>query len=316
MPGPWLRAAKEGMAFFLDHARRPDGLFASTLDVSGGQTDPTPRLYEHAFILLALAALTKAEPSDGAALEEGRALRQRLDAFRHSAGGFREAGPEAFQANAQMHLLESALAWEAADQDAGWRSLSDELAELALARFIDPASGALAELFDADWGRITGESGLIEPGHQFEWAWLLVQWGAARGKSEARAAAQRLFEVGRRGFDPERHTIANALRDDLSVRDHAARLWHQTEHLKAALVLGEDAAALEAANGLAAYLDTPARGVWRERMRGDGSFIEEPSPATSLYHLFLAVRELAHGLQSGTDRSSAGAGGSGLRVRV
>ena len=51
-------------------------------------------------------------------------------------------------------------------------------------------------------------------------------------------------------------------------------------------------AALEAANSLAVYLDTPARGVWRERMRPDGGFLEEPAPATSLYHLYLAVREL------------------------
>jgi mannose/cellobiose epimerase-like protein (N-acyl-D-glucosamine 2-epimerase family) len=27
-------------------------------------------------------------------------------------------------------------------------------------------------------------------------------------------------------------------------------------------------------------------------MRADGAFIEEPSPATSFYHLYLAVREL------------------------
>ena len=89
-----------------------------------------------------------------------------------------------------------------------------------------------------------------------------------------------------------RGVVVNALWDDLSVRDPAARLWPQTEHLKAALILGETEAALEAANALAVYLDTPARGVWRERMRPDGGFLEEPAPATSLYHLYLAVREL------------------------
>jgi mannose-6-phosphate isomerase len=198
-----------------------------------------------------------------------------------------------------MHLFEAALAWEAADADAGWAALGDELAALALERFIDSATGALCEVFDAEWNRLRGEAGLIEPGHQFEWAWLLEQWGRARGDARAREAARRLFTVGRRGFDAGRNTVANALHDDLSIRDAGARLWPQTEHLKAALVLGDETAALQAANGLVAYLDTPARGVWRERMRADGSFIEEPSPATSLYHLFLAIRELAHGLQAG-----------------
>jgi mannose-1-phosphate guanylyltransferase / mannose-6-phosphate isomerase len=170
--------------------------------------------------------------------------------------------------------------------------MADELAELALRRFVDPVTGALFEFFDDDWGRLSGEAGLIEPGHQFEWAWLLAQWGAARRRTDAQAAARRLFEVGRRGFDPRRNVAVNALADDLSVRDAGARLWPQTEHLKAALALGDTASALQGANGLAAYLDTPVRGVWRERMRADGSFIEEPSPATSFYHLYLAIREL------------------------
>ncbi|WP_293908121.1 AGE family epimerase/isomerase [Phenylobacterium sp.] len=292
VPGPWLATARAGMDFYLRHARRPDGLFAATLDLAGVQGDAAAPLYDHAFILLALAGLRRADPADEASLAEATAVRARLMAFRHPAGGFRETGLHPFQANAPMHLFEAVLAWEAADGGAAWSGLADEIAGLALARFIDPASGALREVFDADWQALTGEAGLIEPGHQFEWAWLLERWGRSRGDAAARAAARRLFAAGRRGFDPQRGVVANALWDDLSLRDPAARLWPQTEHLKAALVLGEDVAALEAANGLAVYLDTPARGVWRERMRPDGGFLDEPAPATSLYHLYLAIREL------------------------
>lgn len=284
MAGPWRALAERGFEGFLRRAQRGDGLFAAVLDLNGGPIDRTAYLYEHAFVLLAAAALGRADLAVD--------VRGRLEAFRHDAGGFREPGPHPFQANALMHLFEAALAWEAAGGDAGWAALSDELAELALNRFIDPVTGALSEFFDSDWGRLSGEAGLIEPGHQFEWAWLLEQWGRARGRTDAQAAARRLFEVGRRGFDPSRNVAMNALADDLSVRDAGARLWPQTEHLKAALALGDRAAALQGANGLATYLDTPARGAWRERMRADGAFIEEPSPATSFYHLYLAVREL------------------------
>ena len=282
--GPWRAVAERGFDRFLSQARRDDGLFVAIMDQEGAPTDPVAYLYEHAFVLLAAAALGRAELA--------RDVRTRLGAFRHDAGGFREAGPNPFQANALMHLFEAALAWEAVGDDAGWSAMSDEMAELALGRFIDPTTGALSEFFDRGWRRLSGETGLIEPGHQFEWAWLLARWGAARGRADALAAAQRLFEVGRRGFDLGRNVAMNALADDLSVRDAGARLWPQTEHLKAALVLGDETAALQGANGLAAYLDTPVRGVWRERMRADGTFIEEPAPATSLYHLFLAIREL------------------------
>lgn len=280
LPGPWAATAEAGFAWFQRHARREDGLYATVLDAAGAQTAPGARLYEHAFLLLALSALGRHD--------DARVLAERLAAFRHPAGGFREEGVDPFQANAHMHLLEAALVCGQGGGGPAWTALADEVAGLALDRFIDPASGALHEFFDADWRPLRGAHGLIEPGHQLEWAWLLSQ----RTEPKAQAAARRLFDVGRRGFDASRGVIVNALHEDLSVRDPAARLWAQTEHLKAALALGETTAALEAANGLAQFLDTPVRGVWRERMDAQGGFLEQPSPGTSLYHLYLAIREL------------------------
>jgi mannose-1-phosphate guanylyltransferase/mannose-6-phosphate isomerase len=281
LPGPWGAVAARGFDWLAQHARRPDGLFATTLAVDGAQASPEPHLYEHAFVLLALAALGR--PA------EAEAVLAAADVFRHPQGGFRETGEHPFQANAHMHLLEAAIAWEQAGGGPVWTALADELTELAVTRLIDPAAGTLHEFFDADWRPLAGQAGLIEPGHQFEWAWLLAQRPDERGV----AAAHRLFEAGRRGFDPGLGMIVNALHDDFSVRDPAARLWPQTEHLKAALMLGEAAAALEAAGAMAAFLDAPVRGVWRERRAAHGGFIAQPSPATSLYHLYLAIRELA-----------------------
>lgn len=280
LPGPWRAVAERGFDWFAGYAGRPDGLFATTLDVQGAQVDRDARLYEQAFVLLALAVLGRGDVGDG--------VLQGLERFRHPSGGFREAGEHPFQANAQMHLLEAAIAWERAGGGAAWSALADELTDLALDRFIDPATGALNEFFDPAWRPLAGEAGLIEPGHQFEWAWLLMQRPQARG----RAAAHRLFEAGRRGLDPKLGVVVNAVWPDLSVRDPAARLWPQTEHLKAALAVGDEAAALEAGNGIALFLDTPVRGVWRERMAAHGGFVEQPSPATSFYHLYLAIREL------------------------
>lgn len=286
--GPWGQAAVGAVGFT---PRRADCLYVRRFDRSGAVVDPEARLYDNAFVLLARAALQQLMPTPenlAAALD----LCDALNVFRHTAGGFREVGEGGFQANANMHLLEAALEWEIAADGTGWSNLSDELAELALARFVDPATGALSEYYDASWRRLSGDAVVIEPGHQFEWAWLLTRWGRMRQDPRGEAAARRLFDVGRRAFDPRRGVVVNALWADMSVRDAGARLWPQTEHIKAALILGDDQAALQAANGLVAYLETPARGVWRERMRPDGGFVEEPSPASSLYHLFLAIREL------------------------
>ena len=279
LPGGWRAVAERGFDWFAAYGRGADGLFATTLDLAGAPTTPEPHLYEHAFILLALAALGR----EGDAL----AVLGRLQAFRHPMGGFREAGDQPFQANAHMHLLEAAIAWADAGGDPAWSVLADEITALALERFVDPTTGALHEFFDADWRPLAGDAGAVEPGHLFEWAWLLAQ----RPTPERRAAARRLFAAGRRGVDA-RGVVVNTLHADLSVRDGGARLWPQTEYLKAALAMGDEAAALEAANTIGSFLETPVRGVWRERKAAHGGFVAQSSPATSLYHLYVAIREL------------------------
>jgi len=294
--GPqWLVVAQTGWARFAAAYRRPDGLFINRAAADGTPLDTEADVYEQAFALLAMAALQAAAPgSTGQAAEAGRTLAA-LQERRAPGGGFRENGPHPYQANCHMHLFESALAWEDLGDAGGpaWPGLSDELADLALRRFIDPASGALREFFDADWRALAGEGGLVEPGHQFEWAWLLDRWGRARAEGPALAAARRLFAAGLRGVDPVRNVAVNALWDDFSMRDATARLWPQTERLKAAVALGDESQALSAAAGLAQYLDTPARGAWRDKLLPDGRFVEEPAPATSLYHLTAAILQLS-----------------------
>jgi mannose/cellobiose epimerase-like protein (N-acyl-D-glucosamine 2-epimerase family) len=283
--GPWSPLAVRGFDFLAARGRRPDGLFVAAFSPDGEVRDDTGHLYEHAFVMLAASALHRAQPDNPRWRMEGEALRRALDVLRHAPGGYREVGDKPFQANANMHVFEAALAWEAATGDPAWASVADEVAELALARFIDPETGVLREFFDADWAALEGRAGLVEPGHQFEWAWLLRRWGDLREDPRGAATARRLYEVGRRGVDPVREVAVNALWDDLSIRDGTARLWPQTERIKAAMILGEEADAVSAARGLARYLETPVRGVWRDKLRPDGGFVDEPAPATSFYHL-------------------------------
>jgi mannose-1-phosphate guanylyltransferase/mannose-6-phosphate isomerase len=286
-----LPIARRGFEGLLSRYRRPDGLFINSVGADGAPHDDGVDIYEQAFALLAMAALHAADPSAGDLPAQAQRTLAALQARRVAGGGFRESGAQPFQANCHMHLFESSLAWEEAGV-AGWAGLSDELAELALGKFIDAETGVLREFFDADWRPLEGEGGLVEPGHHFEWAWLLERWGRARGDVRARDAARRLYANGLRGVDPARQVAMNALWEDFTIRDANARLWPQTEHLKATLFFGDEAQILRAAQGLAKYLDVPARGAWRDKMQADGGFLAEPSPATSFYHLLTAVLEL------------------------
>ena len=92
----------------------------------------------------------------------------------------------------------------------------------------------------------------------------------------------------------------NSLLDDWTPHDAGARLWPQTERLKAASIAarltGEAkyfAMAASAADGLMRYLDTPLPGLWRDRIDADGRVVDEPAPASSFYHLVAAIGELS-----------------------
>ena len=298
--GPWREAVDHGLKCLFDDYFRSDGLVRTLVAAQGAAVDETATLYDQAFTLFALAAVIKALPERTDMAAAALRLLGVLQADRrHAAGGFVEAGAQPFQANPHMHLLEAALAWSEVSDDPVWRDLADEIAGLALERFIDPAGGFLREFFDAQWRPHDGEPGrLVEPGHQFEWAWLLDRWSRSRGRADARQAAERLFAVGLRGVDRRREVAVNALWDDLSIRDADARLWPQTERLKATLALrpADPDEAVRAIGGLMKYLDLPVEGLWRDKLRADGSFVVEFAPASSFYHIVCAVEVLCGSL--------------------
>jgi mannose-6-phosphate isomerase len=71
--------------------------------------------------------------------------------------------------------------------------------------------------------------------------------------------------------------------------------------MRTAVLLARDAgpdrpifeqAALDAGAAVLTYLDTPVAGLWRDKLRPDGTFVDEPAPASSLYHLVGAIAAL------------------------
>lgn len=299
-PGPWRGLVERGLARFVETNLREDGLYRTRVSTDGSVLDDTAWLYDQAFALLAFAAAAEAGVEAEAMRRRAQALISALDALRVE-GGWREAGDHPFQANAHMHLLEACLAWEALDPQGGWAERADSIIALARRAFIDGQGGFLREFFQADWSPAPGADGrLVEPGHQFEWAWLLTRWSRARGDDWGRDAARALYAAGRRGVDEARGVAVDELDSDLSIRSGRARLWPQTERLKAALIMAEmtegadreqllfDATAALA--GLQLYLEPT--GLWRDKMEADGAFVDEPAPASSFYHIMAAYEQL------------------------
>lgn len=300
--GPSGGAVRTGLDCLTRRFLTPEGLPCALIGDDDRVLDPTTRLYDQAFLLLAFASARAAGHADPSLDAGAKRLLDHIVRGRMANGGFREVGPHPFQANAQMHLLEAAMAWEAASGDAGCRALADEIVDLALARFIDPERGCLREFYDADWNPAPGEDGLlVEPGHQFEWAWLLTRHGLARGGSDTLAVARRLYSVGRAGVSERGGVAQDQMNVDGTLRSGRARLWPQTEWLKAALILaresrdGERAALIADAEMAlrALWLYLTPDGVWRDKRLPDGGFVDEPAPASSFYHIMAAFDQLA-----------------------
>ena len=301
----WQGSARPLVSGGLDHVfaryQRHDGLFLALLGADGAVLEERALLYDQAFALLALAAAHGVLGASAGCAARAAALWECITGSLRAPLGFRAdsetAGP--LLANPHMHLLEALLAWADIDDPPRWRRRAEAVVTLALERLIDPASGALRERYEPQPAAGDPRGDPIEPGHQFEWAGLLLRFDSEQAR--LRDTALRLAEIAethgvRAGF------TVNALHADLTVLDPEARLWPQTERVKTlarlARLTGEVrcwGGAAQAAEALRAYF-TMARGLWYDRRMPDGSFVPEPSPASSFYHIVGAIDALGRAL--------------------
>ncbi len=293
-----------GWAFLNGIGARGDGSIKHILAREGAIVNAGPDLYDQAFVLLAHAECLRIS-GDEQHIDKARYLLGWIRShLAHSEAGFYDHpdNSHTLRSNPHMHLLESALAWISLDPDGPWWELAEEIVGLCRRRFVRPSDGVLQEFFNADWSSRSDDQALIEPGHHYEWAWLLMRWQAAGG-APCDDIYRRFYNIGEDyGFCTRRHVAVDVLTNDLNWLDGQARLWPQTERLKASLALaflsnGQErkvftSKALESALALWGYLEGLLPGLWRDKMHKDGQFVTEPAPASTFYHIICALAEL------------------------
>jgi mannose/cellobiose epimerase-like protein (N-acyl-D-glucosamine 2-epimerase family) len=293
---------------------------ANDLAVSPAVLDPTRDTYDHAFVLLAMAWYFRAT-GDASALGIADATYAFLERSLadHTHGGFAEETAETppsdtptsaklpRRQNPHMHILEGTLALHAATRRPEWLARSRTLVELFRARCLDPITGAVLEYFGEDWSPAPGAQGeWREPGHQFEWVWLLFEYFRATRDDTVVPLAERLFRFGSvHGID-RTPSFPEAVFDGVGARGEVVAdtklLWPQTEYVKACVARAEflgGAASREAAAEIPRHLGAIARhflrpdgASWHNQIARDGTPAGLPTPARVLYHLFFAVAEV------------------------
>jgi len=306
------RAAEHGLAFLLRALRADDGGFLRAATVEGAVLDETRDAYDQAFVLFALAWFYRAT-NDASAIQLADAtwnvLQQHL--FDRQYGGFQEQyAPNQLdlklprRQNPHMHLLEAALALHAATGEKNWLRRAIALVDLFKARFVDAATGALIEFFGPDWSPAPGAEGrLREPGHQFEWVWLLFEYSRVTGDASIIPYAKGLFAFGSK-FGIEREAdVRGAIFDGVDAAGALVAgtklLWPQTEYIKACVTRSEWLGDAEAHGAIKTHLALIARHFmrpdganWHNQLARDGTPLGTGTPARVLYHLFLAVAEI------------------------
>jgi mannose-6-phosphate isomerase len=284
-------AVAHGLACLLGPMRHPAGGFVQSIALDGALRSGIRDLYDQAFVLFALAhafRLTR----ERTLVAEAEALFALIDGeFRHRSVGFAEALPPVLprRQNPHMHLLEACLAWTETGLAGPWSALAEELVGLMHSRFWSAAGKRLFEYFDDDLHLIAAPNQRVfEPGHHFEWAHLLQQAGALGigpvDRSLPGLLAQTALDAGiaaGSGFP------YGAVGPGGAVIDPVCRIWQLCEWLRVAALypeLGGDE--IRPARLLTGMLTVPVPGMWRERFNAiDGTFTDEPCPASSLYHI-------------------------------
>lgn len=295
---------KNGTRALIRDYAQPRGDFAHTCDSQGRLLKATPELYTQAFGLFGLAQGQAIAPS-----VEIKAAAVRLRDYlgrerRLPSGGYSEIGPKGeilFQSNPHMHLFEAGLAWMEIDPDPRWLRFSTEVLELCLSRFIQPGFGLLAEHFDENWSPVR-ENGrfFFEPGHHFEWAWLMGRYQQMTGRDLSGVRKILMERAERHGIDPVRRAAWDQVWSDLTPKLRSSRFWPQCERAKAFSLAGRDGLldpkeaglrTAEALRTLFRYFDTRTPGLWNDTWSVEGHWLAANAKASSLYHIIGAISE-------------------------
>jgi mannose-6-phosphate isomerase len=200
-----------------------------------------------------------------------------------------------------MHLFEAYIALEEAMPGRGHLQRAAGLFAIFQRYLFDARRSVVREHFARNWSRHPDPllADLVEPGHLFEWAWLLDRFGGLADR-RVEGVVEALIRKARTGVTDE-GLVLDALPTDLIASARPThRLWPHTEAIKAiglqhrSGVQSARAFADLIAGTLGRYFLTATfNGGWTDRVDAEGAPLSQTVPASSLYHLVLAATDAA-----------------------
>lgn len=303
--GDGSRLADRCVEYLLSSYYRADGKpgWVYALAPDGTIANPMRDAYAHAFVLFGLSwyfRLTRDAQVLSVIDDTIRFLDQGLAS---PYGGYRDAepAPDAIRRqNPHMHLLEAYLALYEATGRNEYRDRASQIFKLFATRFFQCATGTLCEYLTEELLPQPGPIGdIVEPGHHYEWVWLLRQLQRLTGESVETYTSALYRHADAHGWDGE-GLIVDQLGSAGNVITASRRTWPLTEAAKANIAEGEhrrgpfDEKAAHSFSSLAGrFLERPIPAGWIDRITASGEPMMQFMPASTLYHVFCAITEAA-----------------------
>ncbi|WP_241825951.1 AGE family epimerase/isomerase [Izhakiella australiensis] len=264
--------------------------------------------YEQAFALLALSELF-ALTGESRFLQRAHRIHDWMQQHLALAeGGYalNARRPPLLSQNPNMHLFEAMIGWWQLTGDKRWEQEAHRLFTLFHQHLFDTQRQCLMEFFAAGWRPDLPQSQHLDPGHHHEWTWLLYQYQTIAGVDTRpwRSALQR-FAISY-GENKTSGAVMNEINADGTAYRAECRLWCQTERLKADVVAcleTEDSAAPERLEHhceqlMAHYVTGETGRPYCDEINAHGQRSAQPAPASTLYHLYVAARQVERLLPS------------------
>lgn len=301
-----------------DYLQTSNGRASVTFSIHPASGAPVSRVrdsYTHAFVLFALAQLY-AMNGDTALLKLADAMIAYIDDELTDAihGGLFDASPRtgSKRQNPQMHLLEAYLALDMAAPHHGYIERANRLVGLFHDRMTHDEHEVLLEHFADDWSAHPEISMLFEPGHHYEWVWLLRRHEKLSGANHA-TWRERLHRTATEFGISQSGLLWDEVGANKQVLKYSSRLWPHTEAIKAASTRHTDgnvdaAAFAQRMSDLlfAHFLDLPFEGGWTDHFAPDLTPLVDYVPASSLYHLMHAAAEAEAAFSPGSPTQKGG----------
>ena len=215
----------------------------SKVTLDGKPLDPTKDLYAHAFVLFGLVHYAEYISKNEAEPWIQKTITLLQERFSRSDGSYKQQMNRYFSdvtfnqrsQNPHMHLLEAALALSNRNESCQYNALVASLLKLFDDKFLDRRKLIIHEHLDSNFYPDKEIGHIIEPGHHYEWAWLL-DWTAEKLdqpqlKDLGSSILSRSLEFG---WDLEFDGVFDQINaTDMSILKSSKRLWPILELIKA-----------------------------------------------------------------------------------